>query len=169
MIWYSARMKIIVVFLCACAFAMQAAAQGTGTQGSGLKPSTGTSKPGAKAPAKKPAAAPTTVDEEANIKAVEKIFQCVAEGLPPGWRQVRVVITEMSSGGKERSFEGKFEYSTESDWAKPVPLKPCDSREVAQGVYGLNEFLAPEKRAWKVATLTFTDEGKFEIKYDYVR
>ena len=107
--------------------------------------------------------------ERAPGKAVEKIFLCVAEGLPSGWRQVRVVITEMSSAGKERSFEGRFEYSTDNEWAKPVPLKPCDPREVAQGVYELNEYLAPERRAWKVATLTFTDEGKFEIKYDYVK
>lgn len=154
------RLASAFVFLCACAFATQASAQGTG-----LKPKASTTKPAAKAQQKPP----TEVDNEANVKAVEKIFQCVAEGLPPGWRQVRVVITEMSSAGKERSFEGKFEYSTENDWAKPVPLKPCDPREVAQGVYGLNEYLAPERRAWKVATLTFTDEGKFEIKYDYVK
>lgn len=149
----------LLTFACACAVAAQANAQGTG-----LKPSTGTSKPAAKA--HKP---PTVVDDEANVKAVEKIFQCVAAGLPNEWRHARVVITEISSGEKERRFEGKFDYSTQADGAKPVPLKPCDAREVAQGVYGLNEFLSPEKRSWKVATLTFTSEGKFELKYDYVK
>jgi hypothetical protein len=40
---------------------------------------------------------------------------------------------------------------------------------VAQNVYKLNDFLEPDKRQWKVATLTFTSEGKFEIKYDYAK
>jgi hypothetical protein len=161
----------LIAFVCACALAAQAHAQTTGAQGSGLKPPPGTSKPGAR-PAAKPQQQPqkpTTVDNEANVKAVEKIFECIAAGLPKEWRQARVVITEIASANKERSFEGKFEYSTEASGAKPVPLAPCDPREVARGVYELNEFLAPEKRQWKVATLTFTSEGKFEIKYDYVR
>jgi len=46
---------------------------------------------------------------------------------------------------------------------------PCDARDVAQRVYKLNDFLEPEKRLWKVATLTFTSDGKFEIKYDYLK
>jgi len=150
----------LLTFVCACALASHAGAQGTG-----LKPSTGASKPAAKS-AQKP---PVTVDSEANVKAVERIFQCIAEGLPKEWRQARVVVTEISGSDKERNFEGKFEYSTQADGSKPEPLKPCDPREVAQGVYDLNEFLSPEKRKWKVATLTFTSEGKFEIKYDYVR
>ncbi len=150
----------LLTLVCACALAFHAGAQGTG-----LKPSTGAAKPAAKS-AQKP---PTTVDSEANIKAVEKIFQCIAEGLPKDWRQARVVVTELSGSDKERNFEGKFEYSTQADGGKPEPLKTCDPREVAQGVYELNEFLSPEKRKWKVATLTFTSDGKFEIKYDYVR
>jgi len=149
---------LALLFVCSLAAHVHA-------QGSGLKPSQGKSKPAAKAQQKPP----TTIDSEANVKAVQKIFECVAEGLPKDWRQARVVVTEMSSSEKERSYEGKFEYSTEADGSKPAPLKPCDSREVAQGVYGLNEFLSPEKRKWKVATLTFTNEGKFEIKYDYVK
>lgn len=146
----------MLVLLCA-AFAATAQAQ--------LKPPA-EKKPKPAAKQQKP---PTTVDDEANVKAVQKIFECVADGLPKDWRQARVVITEVTAGEKERSFEGKFEYSTEADGSKPVPLKPCDAREVAQGVYGLNEYLSPEKRRWKVATLTFTSEGKFEIKYDYVK
>jgi hypothetical protein len=151
-------MKRILLAVLAAALSSVADAQ--------LKPPTDKPKSTAKAKQQKP---PTTVDNEANVKAVQKIFECVAEGLPQDWRQARVVITERSSGEKERSFEGRFEYSTEADGSKPTPLKPCDSREVAQGVYELNEFLSPEKRRWKVATLTFTSEGKFEIKYDYVR
>ncbi len=143
----------------ACAFALVAGAQ-TKTEkpaGTGLKP-----KPAAGAQ-KKPAA------EEANAgeKAVEKIFGCVANGLPKEWQRAWVVITELEHGDKERKFEGKFLYSTDRSGKDPQPLKPCDPREVAEGVYKLNDFLEPEKRQWKTATLIFTSDGKFEIKYDY--
>lgn len=44
---------------------------------------------------------------------------------------------------------------------------PCNAREVAERVYALNDFLEPERRRWKAATLVFTGDGKFELKYDY--
>jgi len=148
------------VFLFACAFALNASAQGTG-----IKPPASTpSKPAAKA-AKKPAAD----EDNPGVKAVEKIFGCVAEGLPKEWRRAWVVVTELSGDDKERNFEGKFFYSLDDAGTKPVALVPCNAREVAQGVYSLNDYLEYEKRNWKIATLLFTSDGKFEIKYDYTK
>jgi len=145
----------------ACAFALAANAQMKTDKpaGTGLKP-----KPAAEAP-KKPAA------EEENLgeKAVEKIFGCVAAGLPKEWRRAWVIVTELEGGDKERKFEGKFLYSLDASGTNPQLLKPCDAREVAEGVYKLNDFLEYDKRQWKVATLIFTSEGKFEIKYDYTK
>jgi hypothetical protein len=151
----------IFVLLFACAFALSAGAQGTG-----LKPpeKSSKSKPAAKA-AKKPAAE----EDNPGVKAVEKIFGCVAKGLPKEWRRAWVVVTELSGDEKERSFEGKFFYSLDDAGAKPVALVPCDARQVAQGVYSLNDYLEYEKRSWKIATLVFTSDGKFEIKYDYTK
>ena len=152
------------VFLFACAFALGAIAQGTGLKPPATSaPSKSAAKP---APDKKPAA-----EEEDNpgVKAVEKIFGCVAEGLPKEWRRAWIVVTELSGDDKERNFEGKFFYSLDDAGAKPVALVPCNAREVAQGVYALNDYLEFEKRRWKVATLVFTTDGKFEIKYDYVK
>ena len=149
-----------LVLLFACTFALHASAQGTG-----LKPpeTTTKSKPAGQ---KKPAA-----DEEDNpgVKAVEKIFVCLAKGLPKEWRRAWVVVTELSGDDRERNFEGKFFYSLDDAGAKPVALVPCNAREVAQGVYALNDYLEVEKRRWKVATLVFTTDGKFEIKYDYTK
>ena len=145
----------------ACVFALAASAQ-TKTEkpaGTGLKP-----KPAAGAQ-KKPAAE----EGNAGVKAVEKIFGCMAEGLPKEWRRAWVVVTELSGDDKERSFEGKFFYSLDDAGARPVALVPCNAREVAQGVYALNDYLEYEKRRWKVATLIFTIDGKFEIKYDYTK
>jgi hypothetical protein len=121
----------------------------------------------------KPKPAPGTEQRSASeentpgVKAVEKIFGCVAKGLPKDWRRAWVIVTELSGNDKERKFEGKFLYSADASGANPQPLVPCDARQVAEGVYSLNEFLEYEKRQWKVATLMFTSEGKFEIKYDY--
>ncbi|HTN27161.1 MAG TPA: hypothetical protein VL180_05200 [Burkholderiales bacterium] len=146
----------------ACVALLIASAQAQTTQkpgGTGLKP---TPAAGAQ---KKPAA------EEANagVKAVEKIFSCVADGLPKEWRRAWVVVTELEQGDKERKFEGQFFYSLDDAGKTPVVLKPCDAREVAEGVYKLNDFLEYEKRQWKTATLIFTSDGKFEIKYDYAK
>lgn len=145
----------------ACAFALAANAQMNTDKpaGTGLKP-----KPAAEAP-KKPAAE----GENTGEKAVEKIFGCIAAGLPKEWRRAWVIVTELEGSDKERKFEGKFLYSLDASGTNPQALKPCDAKEVAQGVYKLNDFLEYEKRQWKVATLTFTSEGKFEIKYDYTK
>ena len=155
------------VFLLACAFALNASAQGTGLK----PPATSTpSKPAAKPAEKKPPGKKQAAEEDnPGVKAVEKIFRCVAEGLPKEWRRAWVVVTELSGDDKERNFEGKFFYSLDDAGAKPVALVPCNAREVAQGVYALNDYLEFEKRRWKVATLVFTTDGKFEIKYDYVK
>ena len=155
------------VFLFACTFALSASAQGTG-----LKPPETTTKPkpAAKPAEKKPPEKKKDAEEDnPGVQAVEKIFGCMAEGLPKEWRRAWVIVTELSGDDKERNFEGKFFYSLDDAGAKPVALVPCNPREVAQGVYGLNDYLEVEKRRWKVATLVFTTDGKFEIKYDYVK
>jgi hypothetical protein len=132
----------------------------------GLKPPAAATKlkAAAKAPQK-----PAREEDNPGAQAVEKIFVCVAEGLPKDWRRAWVVVTELSSGDKERSFEGKFHYSLDTSGANPIALVPCNARQVAEGVYALNDFLEQEKRQWKVATLLFTSDGKFELKYDYVK
>lgn len=122
---------------------------------------------------RRPAAAPrqgsTAEADSAGVKAIEEIFACVAQGLPDGWRRAWVVVTELSGSGKERTFEGRFQVSLESAGEKRWNFVPCNARDVAERVYGLNDFLEPEKRQWKAATLLFTPDGKFELKYDYAR
>ena len=106
-------------------------------------------------------------DDNAGAEAVQKIFVCLSAGLPQEWRRAWVVVTEVESDGKERTFEGKFFYSLDPEGAKPLELKTCGAEEVGKRVYGLNAFLEFDKRNWKVATLVFSSEGKFELKYDY--
>jgi hypothetical protein len=151
--------KRILLAAFAAAFALGAQAQ------SGLKAPAAKSKPKAAAAQKKPAQG----EEEPGVKEIRKIFDCLAASLPGEWRRAWVVVTEIASDGRERSFEGKFYYSLDPEGAKPANLVPCNAREVAEGVYALNEFLEPERRQWKVATLVFLSDGKFELKYDYAQ
>lgn len=132
----------------------------------GLKPPEAGAKP--KAVAKAPRK-PAKDEDNPGVQAVEKIFTCVAEGLPKDWRRAWIVVTELSADGRERNFEGEFHYSLDASGADPVALVPCNARQVAEGVYALNDFLEQEKRQWKVATLVFTSDGKFELKYDYAK
>jgi len=151
--------SLAAALACAIALAANAQVKTDKPAGTGLKP-----KPAADAPQK-----PAPEDANAGEKAVEKIFGCVAAGLPKEWRRAWVIVTELSGGDKERKFEGKFLYSLDASGTNPQPLAPCDPREVAQDVYKLNDFLEYDKRQWKVATLIFTSDGKFEIKYDYAK
>lgn len=139
------------------------------------KPAAPAPKAGAKpAPAKtekstpaKPAA--TAGSKPDGERALQEIFACVAQGLPEGWQRAWVIVTELSGDGKERTFEGRFQVSMEATGDKRWNFVPCNTRDVAEGVYRLNDFLEPEKRGWKVATLQFMRDGKFELKYDYTR
>ena len=151
--------SLAAALACAIAFAANAQMKTDKPAGTGIKP-----KPAAEAP-KKPAAE----DANAGEKAVEKIFACIAAGLPKEWRRAWVIVTELEGGDKERKLEGKFLYSLDATGTSPQPLAPCDAKEVAQGVFMLNDFLEYDKRKWKVATLIFTSDGKFEIKYDYTK
>lgn len=119
-------------------------------------------EPGAKAEQK-----PAVADKNERIKAVQQIFACIAAGLPGDWRRAWAEIAELAADGRERSFEGKFYYLPQAEGAKPTDLVPCSAREVAERVYELNDFLDPAERQWKAATLVFTNDGKFELKYDY--
>jgi hypothetical protein len=151
-------------------------------QGTGLKPSKGAGQaPATKsdpAPATKPdpASATSSVqvqvpatgpgESNAGIESLEKIFACLAVGLPKDWRSATIEVIEVASSGGERQFEAKYTYTRTLE-SKTVPLEPCDTTGPARGVHGLNDFLEPEKRQWKRAILTFNSNGKFELKYDY--
>jgi len=118
----------------------------------------------------KPAAAQASAEQgggEASAQAIERIFSCLAAGLPEDWQRAWVVLTEIAGGGRERSFEAKFYYSRHATGENPLALTPCDARTAGRAVYDLNEFLEPDKRQWKAATLVFLREGRFELRYDY--
>jgi len=101
-------------------------------------------------------------------EAVQKIFNCIAAGLPKDWKRTWVVVTELGNEAGTRQFEAAFFYSSVADNVAGEPLQPCDKEEVAKDVYSLNKFLPTyEQRQWKQATLVFKRDGSFDLTYDY--
>ena len=139
------------------------------------KPRVGLRAPEPEKPAAKPAtetkpqaAQGNAADEDSpGVRAVEEIFTCLAAGLPKEWRRAWAVVTDVGGDGRERSFDGRFFYSLEADGSKPLALVPCSAEDAARRVHALNDFLEFDKRNWKTCTLTFSSEGKFDLKYDY--
>jgi|CXWL01.1.fsa_nt_gi hypothetical protein len=130
----------------------------------GLKvPKAGTKPPASSA---QPPAAST--DDAERAKIIERIFECLASGLPQDWWRAWAEFVEKDeTAWNERSIEGRFFYLTNTERTKPQDLKSCDAKEVAELTYSLNQFLDPDKRRWKIARLEFGRDGSFELKYDY--
>lgn len=120
-----------------------------------------------KAPPQGAAPAAKAAGEPAD--AIDSIFACIAQGLPEGWRRAWVTVTELSAKSGERTLEGHFQVSLEASGDQRWDFVPCNARSVAEGVYRLNTYLSPEKRHWKVATLLFTSDGKYELRYEYAK
>ncbi len=136
----------------------------------GLKvPEAGARSPAAKAPARRPVEpVAANTDEAERTKTIERIFECLASGLPRDWRRAWVEIIEKGEvAWNERRFESRYFYLTDAERIEPQDLKSCDAKEVAELTYSLNQFLDPDKRRWKVARLEFGRDGSFELKYDY--
>ena len=76
-------------------------------------------------------------------------------------------MIEIASSGDERQFEAQYTYTRTLESTRRRGFQPCDATSPAKRVHALNDFLEPEKRQWKRAILTFSSDGKFELKYDY--
>jgi len=131
----------------------------------GAAAQTGLKVPKAKPRAEVPAA---SADEAERSKIIERVFECLAAGLPKDWWRAWVEIVERGEvSWNERNLEGRFFYLTDAERTKPQDLKPCDAKEIAELTYSLNQFLDLDKRRWKLARLAFNRDGSFELKYDY--
>jgi hypothetical protein len=108
--------------------------------------------------------------EEPDSKDLEQILACMAAGLPQGWKKTWVVVTDTGTVRGTRNFEAQFFYAMREADTRGVPLKPCNSQQVAEAVYALNKYLPSfEQRQWKEAKLVFSDEGRYNLSYDYSR
>ena len=170
-------MRRTLAVLVALLLAGSAFAQGTGLK---LKPAVEVAPAPSTGPGQTPPAKPDQAPAESNVEVppaapgesnagvevLEKIFACLASGLPKDWRSASVEVVELASSGAERQFEARYTFTRTLE-SKPLTLEPCDKTGPAKSVHALNDFLEPEKRGWKRAMLTFSSNGKFELKYDY--
>jgi hypothetical protein len=111
--------------------------------------------------------APAQAQKQPDPKAIQEIYDCLAVGLPSGWKKAWVVVTELAEAGKERRYESKSFYAVSAADKAGKPLDTCGAESVARGVFTLSADLPAEQRRWKAAKLTFTSEGKFDLHYDY--
>ncbi len=112
-------------------------------------------------------AAPAQAQKQPDPKAIQEIYDCLAVGLPAGWKKAWVVVTEIADAGTERRYESKSFYAVTAAEKAGDPLLPCSAEKIARGVFSLSADLPAEQRRWKEAKLTFTSEGKFDLHYDY--
>jgi hypothetical protein len=102
-------------------------------------------------------------------KVFQEIYACLAPGLAPGWAKAWVAVTELdrTDDGKSRNYEGLFRYSLKLSDDEGEELSPCDTAFVIKNMGDMNEFLKPEQRNWVSMILTYTSDGRYEMKYDY--
>jgi hypothetical protein len=97
--------------------------------------------------------------------AVARIAECLAEGPPPDWQQLYMVI-ELSEPGAET---GAVRYLARRASApdEPVAYTPCDTRKPAKILIESRKQQPPERKGWTSARLVIHSDGKFDLKYDY--
>ena len=119
-------------------------------------------KPGAEAPLPGPG-------QEPDPRIIRGLMECLAEGLPEGWKKTWFVIEEISreDGGKTRQFEATFFYATDPGDRTGKRLVPCGANRIVDGVVALNDYLQPSQKRWTGVTMTFNIDGSYEAAYDY--
>jgi hypothetical protein len=126
--------------------------------------------PGQKPPAAESSRPSGFAQQQAPDPAViERMFGCLAPGLPKDWKKTWVTVTAETPGEVPGKFQISAFYASDMADRKGQPVKPCGWDPFVEGFFALNQSLSEEQRAWKTARLTVTSEGKFELNYDYDR
>ena len=119
--------------------------------------------------AQDPAAAAPAPGQEPDPKIIIGLMECLAEGLPEGWKKTWFVIQEISRdvAGGTRQYEAKFFYATDPADRVGKRLEPCGMNRIVDGVLGLNDYLQPAQRRWTGVTMTFNIDGSYDAAYEY--
>jgi hypothetical protein len=101
----------------------------------------------------------------AETDAVARIAECIAQGAPPDWQRLYMVI-DLAEPGAET---GRVRYLAARASApnEPVAYTPCDTRKPATILLEARKRQTPERKGWIGARLTLHEDGKFELNYDY--
>jgi hypothetical protein len=101
----------------------------------------------------------------AETDAVARIAECIAQGAPPDWQRLYMVI-DLAQPGDET---GRVRYLAALASAPDarVDYMPCDTSKPAKILLEARKRQTPERKGWIGARLTLHDDGKFELHYDY--
>jgi hypothetical protein len=115
---------------------------------------------------------PRPVGQPADPQIIEKMFNCLAPGLPKDWKKAWFVITETdrNEDGTSRNYEANFFFATSMNDSKGKKLLNCGADPVLEGVRSLQDYLPESQLRWTGATFTFSREAegvKFGATYDY--
>ena len=107
--------------------------------------------------------------QEPDAAILNRIFACLAEGLPQDWKKTWFVINEVGrdEASGARNFEANFFFATDVKDAKGKPLTPCGAERVVEGVGALDAYLPEGQRRWTGATFSFMRDGAFAANYDF--
>jgi hypothetical protein len=102
-----------------------------------------------------------------DVEAVNRMFPCLADGLPQDWQKLRVTVRLDAPGATTGSVEYKM---AKGDAQEPLDdFRPCDSQKPVQVLLDLRERLAAARRGWVRAQLDLQRDGSFGLKYDYAK
>lgn len=123
-------------------------------------------KPAAQDPAASPAPGP---GQEPDPKIIIGLMECLAPGLPDGWKKAWFVVQEISRDveARTRQFEAKFYYATDPADRVGKRFEPCGTNRIVDGVIALNDYLQPSQKRWTGVTITFSIDGDYNATYDY--
>jgi hypothetical protein len=101
-----------------------------------------------------------------DVDAVNRMFPCLAEGLPKDWQRLEVTVELDSPGAATGNVSYKF---ATTDAQPSEDFRPCDPQQAANIMLDLRQKLAPERRGWVRARLALKRDGSFGLKYDYAK
>jgi hypothetical protein len=112
-----------------------------------------------------PLSAAAQAAEAFEVEALQKIAPCLAQGAPPDWLRLYMVI-ELENPGDET---GGVRYlaTREETPDQPEPFVPCDIRSPALALLAVREHQAPDRRRWTSARVVLLRDGSFSLGYDF--
>jgi len=101
---------------------------------------------------------------DVDARLIDELFACVEPALPRDWNRAWIIVT--SVGSYDTYLAEFFVATSPADPKGKALLTPCGADEFGEFVRRLNAYLTAEQKKWRTARIQFTNEGKFEIKFD---
>src|SRR5262245_17808847 len=97
------------------------------------------------------------------VEAVSAVAECLAVGLPPAWKTLRVVI-ELQ---QPMADTGAVRYQVTMPDDRLEPFQPCDPHLPPVKLLALRDTQAEKERGWTMLVLSMKPDASFDLKYEY--